>query len=317
MMNASEQLRLLAKICRMYYLEDMTQLEIARAIGISRSKVSRSLSQAREEGVVKISIIDAYSEEQQCENELRRRFGLDDASVVAVSGSEQMEIDRQMAAAISVILEATLRDGDVIGVMAGYAVNGISEHIGYVRREGLRIVPLVGGLGSSGAKWQSDQTAQNFAERLRCPYLKLNAPACVLSKEAHDALIREPEIRGVLELAESSAIAFVGIGQFSDSATILQAGALHPRDVAELSEKGAVASICGSFLDDQGQSVSASVSERMISVDLNGLRQIPKVIAVANGQKKVRAITAALRSGVLNVLVTDLDTAKAILAFAG
>lgn len=314
MITSPEQIRLLAKICQMYYMQDMTQQQIADATGLSRSKVSRSLSLAREEGIVKISIVDDYSEEQQCENELRRRFRLDDAAVVAVSHGDQTEIDRQMAEAITSIMEASLKNNDTIGVMAGYSITGISKHIGYIKREGLRVVTLVGGLGSSGAQWQPDESARNFAQRLRCSYLKFNAPACVVSQETHDALVEEPEIKEVLNIAASSAMALVGIGNIFGSSTVLRTNALRTCDLEELRRKNAIASICGSYLNAEGRCVDASVANRMIGINIEDLKRIPKVIAIANGQQKVAAIIAALRSGVINVLATDLDTAKAILA---
>lgn len=314
---STEKIRMLAKICRMYYDENMTQQEIAKSVGMSRSGVSRALTLAREDGIVKINIIDDYSEEQQCENELRHRFHLHDVSVVDTANADQTELNRRMASMITTILDTFLKDNDVIGVMAGYTVNGISEHIGYIKRNGLRIVPLVGGLGAIGANWQSDETAKNLANRLHCQYYKLNAPSCVMTRQAHTALLNEPEIRNVLDIARSSSVAIVGIGEIADSATLLRSGVLLTEDVAELEREKAVASICSSFLDINGKRLNVSTTKRMIGISAEDLHHIPRVIAVANGTRKVPAIVAALRSQSINIFVTDLSTAKAVLNYQG
>ena len=76
-MEMRDDKRLLIKVCKMYYEEDMTQSQIAKATGIYRTTVGRMLKKAREAGIVKITIDDHvgthYDLERELEQEVRDR----------------------------------------------------------------------------------------------------------------------------------------------------------------------------------------------------------------------------------------------------
>ena len=56
MQDKADKLRRLALVARRYYLEDKKQSDIAAELGVSRPLISRMLSEARELGVVEITI---------------------------------------------------------------------------------------------------------------------------------------------------------------------------------------------------------------------------------------------------------------------
>ena len=55
-MLSQEKQKKLAYVARRYYLEDQRQSDIAKELGVSRPLISRMLSEARELGVVEITI---------------------------------------------------------------------------------------------------------------------------------------------------------------------------------------------------------------------------------------------------------------------
>lgn len=312
MFNLSvEKTRQLIKVCNYYYIDGMNQNQIAQKMGISRSQISRMLTQAKASGIVNISIKNPFSEEQKYERWLTQTFGILDAVVVDTPDHEISETSRRLASAATTLLDAALKDNTTLGIMAGLTMNGISEEIGYIDRKNITIVPLVGGCGNEG-KWQANLNACNLGEKLHAPYSQLNTPVIVGSAEIRDALIQEPNIADVLELGRNASTVLVGIGQFSADATIVKSGFLSPVDIAELAEKGAVASLCNSFLNKNGECIDFSGYSRMIGLTAPDLKRIPKVIAIANGQNKVQAIAATLRGRWIDILVTSLNTARSI-----
>ena len=115
----------------------------------------------------------------------------------------------------------------------------------------------------------------------------------------------------MLEAGKKVDIALVGIGNLSEGATNIQLGSLRKQDVDELRRQGAVASVCSSYLDKDGREVGQEILERSIGQSLKDLKK-NRIIAAAIGDSKVEAIKAALKSGKIDILVTDLDTAKQI-----
>jgi deoxyribonucleoside regulator len=49
--------KLIHEAAKLYYLKNMTQMETAKILGISRSKVSRLLKEAKEKGYVQINVV--------------------------------------------------------------------------------------------------------------------------------------------------------------------------------------------------------------------------------------------------------------------
>nr|WP_245954365.1 sugar-binding transcriptional regulator [Paenibacillus flagellatus] len=305
------------KVSNLYYNDGLNQQEIATRLGVSRPQVSRMLSMAKAAGIVQITIKNPYSEEQQYERAIAETFGIHDVSVLNVPDGDAKTIETQLARAGSALLESALKDHDVVGVMAGRSIASIGVEIGYVQRKGLQFVPLVGGWGSAGAPWHANSNARALGEKMKSSYRLLNAPAVVASKEARDVFASEPEIADVLRLAEKSSIALVGIGQVSERATIVQSGYFGEGDIARVREMGAVASFCTSFLDERGKVVPYDGEERMIGLTAEQLRRVPNVIAIASGEEKVPAICATLRGRWVDVLITDMETAKQVLKWHG
>ncbi|GGD85774.1 sugar-binding transcriptional regulator [Paenibacillus nasutitermitis] len=309
-----ERFRLLVKICRLYYEDGLNQQEIAKRLGISRPHVSRMLTAAKNEGIVRISINNPFSTEQELERTLIETFGIHDALIVDSPEARGDKLYEQLGRTSAALLESVLKDGDIVGVMAGRTVASVADEI-YFAREGLQFVPLVGGWGSAGAAWHASSNTMTFASKLKAKYWLMHAPAVVAS-EATGALLRqEPEIGKVLDLAQRSRVAIVSIGEAGEQATMVTSGSFSAEDMAQLRAQGAAANLCGSFLDGDGQEMVYPGSGRFIGLSAGELRGIPNVIAVAGGLSKVEAITAVLRGRWIDILVTDAATAKAVMAF--
>lgn len=310
---ADERKRLIIKVSNLYYMEGLNQQEIADRLRISRPQVSRMLSAARTEGIVNITIKNPYAEEQKYESAISDTFGIHDVIVIDTLEAEQKMCERQLAGAAVVLLESVLKEHDTVGVMAGRSVCAVGEEIDYFLRKDLSFVPLVGGYGPEGANWHANSNVRALGEKLRSRYLQLNAPVVVASVQTRDILLKEPEISNVLDSARSSTVALVGIGQVSDQATIVKSGFFNDEDMEEVKKNGAVANLCTSFINEKGECIDFSASSRMIGINAMELRKIPQVIAIASGDDKAEAITAILNGRWVDVLITNLSTAKAVL----
>lgn len=311
----NERGRLLVKISRLYYEDGLNQQDIAKRLGISRPHVSRMLAAARAQEIVNITIRNPYSREQNVEQELVETFGILDAFVADVEEQSEQRLLHQLGQSCAALLESVLKDNDIVGVMAGRTITAVAASLEYCARNGLQFTPLVGGWGSTGSSWHANANTMMFAEKMKSNYWLLHAPAVVVSQETREVLLKEPEIADVLEVARKSTVAVIGIGQVSKEATIVQSGYFGDADLNDVLRRGAVANVCASFLNVQGENIAFSAKTRMLGIDISELRHHTTVIGVAGGQDKVEAITATLRGKWIDILVTDLVTAQLVLDF--
>lgn len=308
-----ERIRLLVKISTLYYLDGMNQQEISNRLGVSRPQVSRLLAEAKSEGIVQIDIHSPFAEEQMYERAISETFGIQDVIVVQSTVEDQGKEDSVLARAAATLLESVIRDRDTIAVMAGRSIASAGAKLRYNNTKATTFVPMIGGFGSDGSNMHANTNTRIMAENMKGSYLLLNAPAIVVSSEAREHFLAERDIADVLERARKANVAIVGIGQVTKEAAIVQSGYLQSNEVEAIHEQGAVSQIGASFLNANGDRLANELESRIIGLSIEDIREIPNVIAIAGGKHKVEAITAALRGKHMNVLITDLITAKHIL----
>lgn len=308
-----ERLRLMVKVCQLYYQDGLSQKEIANQIGISRPQISRIISAAKSEGIVEITINNPFSKESTFEKELISRFHLKNAVVVDTTDLDREAANTSFASAGSIYFESVVNDNDIVGVMAGKSITSLINKLDRVNKKNLNFVPLVGGWGPQGANWHSNTNVTQLAKKTNGNGWILHAPAIVSSNEIHNNIINEPQIKKVIDLSKQANIALVGIGQMSDHATFFQSMNLTQNQLNDILDAGTVASICTTFINENGEEVSTEFSKRMIGIPSNDLKNVPLVIGFAKGNSKVEAIHASLKGNWLDVLITDLDTAKQII----
>lgn len=308
-MAITDDIRIVIKVCQLYYEENLSQKEISAQLGISRPQISRLLASAKTNNVVSIKINNPYAEESRLEKELIKKYKINDALVINTMNEKDPVRSEIFGSQAAKHLYAYIRDNDLIGVMSGRTINSIVNEVTSFERYGLGFVPLVGGIGTINPEWHANSIAYKFAEKLGGKSYVLNAPVVVQTKQAGEMFLREPEIAGVIKLGKKCDVTIIGIGQINMNSTNVKAGALSQDDIESLLVSEAVASVCTSYLNDKGQIVDTSLSKRTIGQTLNDIKN-SKIIACAYGESKVVSIKAALLSGFINVLITDINTAK-------
>lgn len=311
--------RLLIKAARLYYEEDMTQAEIAEQLCLSRQKTQRILEQAREEGVVSITIHPIMEIFSDLEQGLEKRFGLSEALIVETSNPEnQNTIAREVGAGAAEYLTRILRPNGKIVLSWGNSMLGMVNALsskGHPQLRGLRLIQGLGGLGDPNVAIHGAELVRRAARSLGAEAVLFPAPAIAASKAVRDAIYGDPYVAHTLGLARSADVAIVGIGSSdSDSIAVPDLWRFLPRTVLpNLLKKGAVGSINLRYFDQKGRIVPSELNDRIVGLTLDELKKIPRVVGVAGGSAKLQSVRAALLAKLVNVLVTDHLTAKALL----
>jgi len=296
---------------RLYYLDDLTQAEIARRLGTSRASVSRLLSEARRQGIVQIEISPPESLDVT-------ELGEATAAALGLAAVHLMDpvtagspIGTVLGPALAPALTAAeLRPGDVLLTSSGRMVHEASRaelpHL-----PGVVVAPMLGGQDEPEAWYQPNEITRHFCDRIGGRPAFLYAPA-LPGPDLSPILRDEPSIRRVLDLWPTARCAIVGVGAPPLSRASIPA--FVPTDAVSLRE--AVGDVVSRFYDEQGREVAFPGSERLMATPLEVLRDIPVVIALAIGREKVDAILVGARAAYFNRLVTDTDTAQLLLSAA-
>lgn len=292
----------------LYYLEDIGQAEIAKRMGTSRATVSRVLSEARRQGVVRIDVVaPSATDHDALGTQVAASLGLDE--VYIVPGSPGRLIGSTLAGGVSTALNTVDFDpGDVLLVSSGRTVYEVAQ-AELPRLPGVVIAPMIGGHDEPEAWYQPNEIARQFAKKVDGYPTFLYAPA-LPGAELHKTLLKEPSIQRVLDLWRSARCAVVGIG--APPLTRQSIPKFIPTDAMSLRE--AVGDVCSRFYDRDGAIVPFPGSDCLMSTGLDLLANIPVTIGVAVGADKLLSIAVGARAGYFNRLVTDAATGAALLA---
>ncbi len=292
---------------RMYYLEDATQAEIASRLGVSRPTVSRLVSEARRAGLVRIEVVDPFQDETVALAErLQVVLGLGAVHLAAVTHTATLGVD--LAGPIAAAVEGmNLAPGDAVLMSSGSTVYDVA-HTAVPPMPGVQLVPTVGGQADPTPWFQTNEITRAAAERSGAIPAFLFAQA-LPSAAMRATLDEDPAFRHVVGLWGRAKGAILGIGAPAPTRDSSARGV--PVDDAVFDR--AAGDVCLNFYDTDGAAVEFPGSDRMVRTSREVLAAVPHAVGVAVGAAKVTSILGAVRGGLVNELVTDAATARAVL----
>ncbi|WIB14777.1 sugar-binding domain-containing protein [Curtobacterium sp. MCPF17_050] len=292
---------------RMYYLEDATQNEIAARLGVSRPTVSRLVSEARRAGLVRIEVVDPFQDETAVLAErLRVVLGLQAVYLAAVTHTATLGVD--LAEPVAAAVEAMhLAPGDAVLVSSGSTVHAIAHGV-VPPMPGVQLVPTVGGQADPNQWFQTNEITRAAAERSGAIPTFLFAQA-LPSEALRASLDEDPAFQHVVGLWERATGAILGIGAPVATRDAMARGL--PVDHAVFER--ATGDVCLNFTGPDGEAIEFPGSERMVRTSREVLAAVPHAVGVAVGAVKVPSIISAVRGRLVNELVTDAATARALL----
>lgn len=296
----------------LYYHLDLTQAEVATALGVSRTTVVNFLAEARERGIVTIQVEPEYLASLNLAQSVRERFGLKDAFVVPTPIPATVEqVGSGLGQASALYLERILRPGETLAVGWGQTLLEVAKALRAKPQADMKVAQLMGGL-SSGAALNPSTVAAILAEKLQARHHYIYMPAVVASVEVRQILLSDPSLYAGLEVAKTADRALVGIGEVSQEATVVKTGFISSLQIDELRAKGAVGEMMSRYFDIHGRPVRSSFDDRLTGLSFEELAKLKNVIAVVGGQRKAEAVLGLLRSGLVHVLISDRETIERV-----
>lgn len=314
--NLQDRTSLLAFVAELYYVKGMDQSDIAQKIGVTRSMVSRMLTNARSRGIVEIRIHHPLQTEPILEEQLQKHYGIDTVSVITIhSHEDHAHLLAELGRAGASVLLRYVEPGISIGLAWGTTVSAVIDALDIQNAQPGKVIQLIGALGARNHEYDGHALVQRLADKLGSESHFINAPYLCKTAEIARAFMETPGIQETIEMGKHLDVALLGIGttELSYSSYIL-AGYVQTSEIERLRLEGAVGDIAGNHFNINGTILHDGFTQRQLTIQSTDLLHTPIRICVAGGPGKTDAIIGALRSGLVTSLVTDSITARFILA---
>jgi lsr operon transcriptional repressor len=311
MADDDEQLRV--RVAWLYFMEGLTQADIATRLGITRLRANRLLGEARASGLVNIQVNARLSECVALERALVAETGLKDAVIVPTpADAEQIAPMIGRAAADYLARHLGENRARALGIGWGTTLRETVRHMASANLRDLSINSMMGGL-TQGSELNTFEIASEFARRVNAQCNYLAAPIYSGSPKSRDTILAQDVFRETFERLAAIDIALMSVGDLSRRSLLMRYGL--PRDVTldSLRAAGAVGDIMGTFLDATGQPIRHPVNKRVIALPIETLRKVDTVIVASGGLNKTAVLASVLLGRLCNVLIADEATARAAL----
>ena len=304
---------LLADVAEMYYIDGRDQSDIALEVGVTRSMVSRMLTEARKLGIVEIKILRPIHSNHDLEIAIKSRFGIESVFVYSLEDSKPGKLATNLGRAAAEVLKNYLRPDLVIGVAWGTAVSSTVDAIQTMKEPSIKVIQLVGAQGARIDDYDGHSIVKRLGEKLGGLGYYINAPYLCETPEIAKSLRETRGIKETIDMAQQVNVALLGIGTTeSEFSSLLLSGLLSESEVETMRKNGVVGDIASNYFRIDGTPYKDAFLDRMIAISLDDLKRIPVRIGVAGGDAKISAIIGALNSKLINYLVTDSITARTI-----
>jgi len=314
--EGNELLALAPEVARLYFERQLSKVAIGAQLGISRFRVARLIDRALETGLVQIVFSERVRFDHELAGQIETRFGLRLCIVARDTDAATTEGLRRLGVVGASIVSDLISPSETIGVSWGATAAAFAAGLPYRDSPGVDVVQLAGGSGRLRGHENASEVARLVADRLGATFHPLYAPAAVRTPSLRDHLLREPDVQATARLWDHISLAVTGIGALGDSPAgtgpAVLSKVFDPSSLESLRRAGAVAELMLTAIDEDGSSVVGGVIP--IAITFEQLRRAGRTVAIAGGACKSRAIAAALRSGVIDILITDDAAARAMIA---
>src|SRR5688572_8157235 len=265
-----EHLQLVAEVAQLYYEQNLDQAEIAKRKGVSRSSVSRLLTEARELGVIEFRINFPIRRRQALEEQLAHFFDLETVYVLDTEHIVADQILNRLGRLAAMYVQPLINDETIIGVTWGRTVHEITTSMSRGQMENVKIVQVIGASGNANSLVDGVALVQNFAERLGARHYYLHSPLMVENPTVRDAILKDPNVQRTLNLARSANILITGIGTVDpEFSAPLRAQYITREELISISNAGAIGEFCGYHINFNGDPVDVSQNQRIVGLNLD------------------------------------------------
>lgn len=314
-MNTKFDISLMVNVAQMYYIDGMKQDGIANRLRISRSMISMILAEAKELGIVNINIRNPLLNNEELSQEIRASFGLKECVVIPTAIQDANTLRGLLAQRATEVFNRLLDHQCVVGITWGRTCfEFISSYSPNRDFREISVAALIGGSNQTANYFRLNEMVRVFAEKLNGVPAFIHGPALASSIEEKEFYVKSSSMQTILEKWQNLDIVISGIGTLSKYNGIERETFIGENEIyIQVEDNNAVGDICARYFDIEGTLIKDFFYERIIGIPVEDLRNAKTVIGLASGAEKSYSIIGALRTGLIDILITDELTAKSFL----
>ena len=313
-----DQLRLMTVASRLYHERGVRQRDIATQLGVSQPRVSRLLQQAEDQGIIRTVVVAPEGIYPEPEEALEDAYKLRECHVVEVFGGEEA-IPRELGVAAARYLGETTLWGPRVGYTSwSTTLREMAREIGFIRRAGVtHVVEMLGDLGAPLLQHEAGRATLQLARALGAEPVLLRTPGVLATAALREAVLRDVHVGRALHMLDELDLAFVGVGPADFHGPLREGDNFFSAEqLAAVRAAGAVGQLDQRFIDADGDPVRTQLDDLVVAISHAQLREARTRVVVAGGTSKWEPLHAALRGGWVDVLVTDLASARYLISHA-
>jgi DNA-binding transcriptional regulator LsrR (DeoR family) len=308
-----EKRLLLEQIAHMYYIQGLSQDEIANNFSMSRANISKLLKKCVSDKIIEFKINYLESPGTAISNALEVKFGLKKAIIVPSDTQDEIQ-KNNVGKASALYLENAVESGMLIGVSWGTTLFHVANNLHPKSNMRVDVIQMVGGMSAKSIDTDGQDLSKKIAAAFNGKSYIMQVPMIVQSRILKELLMDEPNVAEHFKMFDRIDIAVIGLGSNrAELSAVYKSGNISREETENISKLGAVGNLCGRDIDINGNPCITSVSDKIIGIELQQLKKINTVIGVAAGFEKMEAVLGSLRGGYLNVLIVDECLANGIL----
>lgn len=324
-MSDSEE-ALMVRAAWFYYVGGLNQEQTAGRLGVTRARVNKMLSEARDSGLVSISIDHQRVGMLPFEDHLRMTYGLDFCISTPAFGFQDAkdadtEVRKQIAfRAVGVAaanhLKSLLSESETVTIGTGWGrtIEQMTLQLAGVRAPHARFISIMGSLTANSA-YNPFEVVHALARRTGGEGFFLPVPFIADSIEDKKVLLSQRSVVKAMEIARSASVCFISAGELTEDSLLRRQSMISRAELESLRKCGAIGDTNGIFFDSEGMQVDHDLNRRTIALGFEELKQMPVILLIA-GQDKASAAKGLLKSGIINGLIIDGDAAEALVALS-
>jgi len=315
-MDTMSDSQLMTRAAWLYYVGGLNQEGTAKRMGITRARVNKLLSQAREAGLVSIAINELDVGLLAEEEAIRAEFGLEFCITTPSIGLTDADHIGQSNIAFSMVgaaaakyLRGQLASNSklIVGTGWGRTLAQVSRNLSGVVTPNAKFLSLMGSL-TSNSSYNPFEVVHAMAQATRAECYFIPAPFIADSESDREVFLSQRSISNAMALAKKTDLAFVSVGELTENSLLRTQNMISEEDLISLRNQGAVGDTNGIFFDQNGETVDHNLSRRIIAIEQPLLART-KTVALSAGTEKLKATQAILRSGTIKGLIIDGDSA--------
>ncbi|MDO4942341.1 MAG: sugar-binding domain-containing protein [Lachnospiraceae bacterium] len=315
--------RFLMRVADMYYNDELSQEVIADKLNVSRTTISRALSNAKKAGYIKIVLDFPSASSVEIEKQLEQTYNIQEAGIALTSAADDPVYEVCKTAAR--YLARVLKNDMIIGLTWGRTMKQLidafeKEQLGKTLKiKGVQVVPFLGTNAPAAEEYDiirltySSLLSSKLSELIRGINYSLPAPMYVQNPELKKLLLQEPEISRTLDKARQCQVALFSIGDLSEQSAVGCLSDGVAETLQDLKKKGGIGETLGRVFDRNGNTIESDFNDHIIGLSLEDLKKIPTRVCIVYDDYKIEATKIALKNGLINVLITDDKIAEELL----